>query len=264
MCATGQRSGLYHGWVKHRRAAPKHDFRYPIFMAYLDLDELEDVFALHPFWSLEKPNIVGFYRSDYMAGETDLKQAVYSKIAEHGIPPVNGAVRMLTHLRYFGYCFNPVTFYFCFDEDEELAVIVSEITNTPWDERFAYVHDVRQSTKQGKSFLFEFQKAFHVSPFLDMHYRYRWQFTNPTETLLVHMKNLRGESVDFDATLSLKRSAMNRSEMGRIIRSYPFMTLKVVAGIYWQAFVLWLRRATFFTHPSKKSLEEHSHARESK
>ena len=258
-----QHSALYQGWVQHRRAAPKHDFKYPIFMAYLDLDEVGEVFAQHPLWSRERWNAVSFRRSDYMSGEQDLRDTVRKRIARDGIEPPRGAVRMLTHLRYFGYCFNPVTFYFCFNTDGRLEVIVAEITNTPWDERFSYVLDVRQVEPQGKSYTFDFQKDFHVSPFLDMHYRYRWTFTDPSEHLVVHMKNLDGDHVDFDATLSLEHRAMSRANMGAIITAYPLMTLKVVAGIYWQAFLLWSKRARFFTHPSKRSLQEQRHARKS-
>ena len=263
MSENAQHSALYQGWVQHRRAAPKHDFRYPIFMAYLDLDELDEVFERHPLWSKERFNLVGFRRSDYMEGSGDLRDTVRNRIAQQGIAPPQGAIRMLTHLRYFGYCFNPVTFYFCFQTDGSLGVIVAEITNTPWDERHSYVLDVRKTVPKGKSYTFEFQKDFHVSPFLDMDYRYRWTFTDPGENLLVHMKNLDGETVDFDATLSMERRAMTRPEMGRVLLSYPLMTLKVVSAIYWQAFVLWAKRATFFTHPSKRSLQEHPHARKS-
>ena len=263
MSANGLHSALYQGWVQHRRAAPKHDFKYPIFMAYLDLDEIDTAFSRHPLWSKERWNAVSFRRSDYMTGEENLRDTVRKRIAREGIEPPLGAVRMLTHLRYFGYCFNPVTFYFCFSAEGCLEVIVAEITNTPWDERFSYVLDVRQTQAKGKSYTFEFQKDFHVSPFLDMHYRYRWTFTDPGKHLVVHMKNLDGEQVDFDATLSLDHRPMNRLEMGKVITAYPLMTLKVVTAIYWQAFVLWVKRAQFFTHPSKRSLQEQKHARKS-
>ena len=110
MHANGLHSALYQGWVKHRRAAPKHDFKYPIFMAYIDLDELDEVFSRHAFWSLERLNIVSFRRADYLGESGNLRESVHHRIREEGIEPPSGAVRMLTHLRYFGYCVNPVTF----------------------------------------------------------------------------------------------------------------------------------------------------------
>ena len=150
MHANGLHSALYQGWVKHRRVAPKHDFKYPIFMAYLDLDELDEVFGRHAFWSLERLNIVSFRRADYLGESGSLRESIHRRIREEGIEPPSGAVRMLTHLRYFGYCFNPVTFYFCFDAEGAVSVIVAEITNTPWDERHAYVLDVRRGKQPGQ------------------------------------------------------------------------------------------------------------------
>ena len=134
-------------------------------MAYIDLDELDEVFSRHAFWSLERLNIVSFRRADYLGESGNLRESVHHRIREEGIEPPSGAVRMLTHLRYFGYCFNPVTFYFCFDADGAVEVIVAEITNTPWDERHAYVLDVRRGSNRGNTVEFEFQKDFHVSPF---------------------------------------------------------------------------------------------------
>ena len=263
MSESALHSSIYTGWVRHRRAAPKHAFRYPVFMAYLDLSELEEVFAKSPFWSLERLNFATFRRADYLGEGPDLREDVRDKIREKGIDVPNGAIRILTHLRYFGHCFNPVSFYFCFNEAEELEVIVSEITNTPWDERFCYVHDVRESKRKGKLLQFSFSKQFHVSPFLDMDYQYDWKFSCPDKNILIHMKNYKNSEVEFDATLSMQRRHMTSREMRTILFEYPVMTLKVVWGIYWQAFVLWMKKAKFFDHPETQIDKEHQHAGES-
>ena len=232
-------------------------------MAYLDLSELNQVFSRSAFWSLERFNLATFRRDDYLGEGPDLRNDVLVKIREKGIEAPNGAVRMLTHLRYFGHCFNPVTFYFCFNKEDDLEVIVSEITNTPWDERFCYVHDLRSSKRKGKLFHFDFEKQFHVSPFLDMEYLYDWKFSRPDENVLIHMKNYKNSEVEFDATLSMKRREMNSEEMRKILVEFPLMTLKVVWGIYWQAFVLWMKKAQFFDHPATRIDKEHRHAGES-
>ena len=111
--------------------------------------------------------------------------------------------------------------------------------------------------------VFKFHKDFHVSPFLDMDYEYEWKFGNPEERLLVHMKNHRGTEVDFNATLSMKHEPITRQNLSRVLIDFPLMTASVVFKIYWQAFLLWIRKATFFTHPDKRNLTENTHARKS-
>ena len=157
---------------------------------------------------------------------------------------------MLAHLRYFGYCFNPVTFYYCFNrEDNKVDFILAEVTNTPWGEKHSYVLSASKNSKgKIKSTM---KKELHVSPFWDMDHLYDWSFSSPTEKLGVYMKNFKeGEKV-FDATLNLKRLILSKKSLLFTIFKFPFMTVKVVFWIHLQAFFLWLRGATFFIHPSK-------------
>ena len=135
-------SRIYKGWVEHRRHAPRQNrFRYPLFMMYIDLAELPGLFDRTPGWSARRPALAWFRRSDYLAPHAQpLDQAVRDLVeARTGARPA-GPIRLLTHLRYFGYCMNPVSFYYCFDEaGDTLQTIVAEITNTPWGERHQYV-----------------------------------------------------------------------------------------------------------------------------
>ena len=233
-------------------------------MMLLDLDELPQVFAKHPLWSLEKFNAATFRRKDYLGSpETNLKEAVKQRIQEAGHPVPQGSIRLLTHICYFGYAFNPVSFYYCYNTLGALDCIVAEITNTPWDERHAYVLPIKDGETQSKTHTFKFQKDFHVSPFLDMDYLYEWRFGTPDQRLLVNMKNHRGQDVDFNATLSMKREPITKKNLSRVLIDFPLMTASVVFKIYWQAFVLWLRKATFFTHPDKREIPENPHARKS-
>jgi DUF1365 family protein len=247
-------SALYSGWVSHRRRVPgSHSFRYRLFMVYIDLAELPGLFDRRWLWSARRPAPAWFRRRDYLGPATlPLDQAVRVRVEqETGVRP-DGPIRILTHLRYFGYCLNPVTFYYCFDAPgREVRWIVAEINNTPWDERHAYVLDVADAEVQGRARRWRFGKAFHVSPFLPMDMDYDWHFDEPAESLRVHMENLEhGERV-FDATLDLRREAMTGGAMARVLLAYPFMTLKVAATIYWQALRLLLKRTPFFTHPAK-------------
>jgi len=230
-----------------------HAFRYRLFMLYLDLAELPGLFDRVPLWSARRPALAWFRRKDYLGpASLPLDEAVRRRVeAETGHRP-SGPVRMLTHLRYFGYCMNPVTFYYCFDDaGAQVTHVVAEINNTPWDERHAYVLDVARAGRQGRTLHWRFAKSFHVSPFMPMDLDYTWRFDEPAAGLHVHMENLaRGERV-FDATLDLRREPISAAALNRALLAHPFMTLKVAAMIYWQALRLLLKRVPFFTHPAR-------------
>lgn len=258
--ATATRhSCLYTGHIRHRRFGPRRNaFRYRLFMACIDLAELPGVFDGRWFWSARRPALVRFRRSDYLGDPAvPLDTAVRDLVEQRLGHRPDGLIRLLTHLRYFGYNFNPVSFYYVYDRTgERLETVVAEITNTPWDERHAYVLPVRDAAREGAQVLrWQFDKAFHVSPFLPMDMRYDWRFTAPGDTLGVHMENWREGASQFDATLTLHREPLTGAALARALVSVPFVTMKVSALIYWQALVLLLKRVPFFTHPDKLATE---------
>ena len=156
---------------------------------------------------------------------------------------------MLTHLRYAGYIFNPVSFYYCFDEqDESPEAVVAEITNTPWNERHSYVLDRTENSRRSGH---TFKKAFHISPFMSMDHDYSWRLSDPGSRLSVHMVNRqRGKQV-FDATLRLTRKPINGRSLAGVLCRYPLMTGQVVAGIYWQAWRLRSLGLPVYAHPGR-------------
>jgi len=247
-------SRIYKGWVRHRRVAPtRNQFGYRLYMLYLDLAELPALFDGTPFWSARRRAPAWFKRSDYLGpAEIPLDTAVRELVRERTGTRPTGPIRLLTHLRYFGYCMNPVSFYYCFDAaGARLETIVAEITNTPWKERHQYVLPVAAAGKVGAhagTTRFQFDKNFHVSPFMPMDMQYDWRFGEPGERLQVHMQNFQAGQRLFDATLALRAEPISSTALLRVLMTFPLMTIKVVGAIHWQALKLWLKRTPFYSH----------------
>ena len=250
------KSCLYEGTIRHRRFRPRPNvFQYRLFFVYLDLSELQAVFERHPLWSNERLNVACFRRRDHFGDPNQpLDQVVRDLVEKQLGNRPQGPIRLLTHMRYLGFCFNPASFYYCYDAlDTRLETIVVEIHNTPWLERHCYVLGQEQNEHPLKNWRrYRFRKSFHVSPFIDMDIDYDWRFYAPGEAIRVHMIDREGGQTLFDASLKLKRRAISRRALGRVLIQYPLMTLKVTTMIYWQALRLLLKRTPLFTHPKKR------------
>jgi len=241
-------SALFEGFVSHSRSTPiKHQFQYPTFMVLLDLDNLESFFERSVFWSLERWNWASFYRSDFLnPKEPDLKIAVAKTIYDQHNEHFNGKVFLLTHVRYLGYCFNPVSFYLCIENDQ-MAYIVAEINNTPWNERFSYVMKCESAQHWHE---FDLQKQFHVSPFNPMDMQYHWCFHVSADCIQVKMRNLSQGTKHFQANLNLKHVPATGKNLAKMLFKFPAETIKTVVAIYWQALKLKYKGATFYDHPN--------------
>lgn len=250
-------SAIYEGRVLHARRAPKrHQFEYSIFQMYLDLSELDTVFRGRWLWSTDDPALAWFRRKDHFGDpKQPLQDCVRALVeAETGVRP-DGPIRLLTHLRYFGYVMNPVSFYYCFDEDgERVDAIVAEVRNTPWGETHCYV--VHGPFEDEHTQAFEFEKAFHVSPFMPMEQKYRWAFTAPGQSLRIAMASQEDGKTVFTAAIAMSRREIGRRSLARVLVAYPAMTMKVIGAIYWQALRLWLKGVPFHSHPKHEATRE--------
>lgn len=243
---------MYRGTVRHRRLEPvHHEFTYALFMMYLDLDELPELFDGHRLWSARRLAPAWFRRADYLGDPgVPLDEAVRAE-AERltGARPA-GPIRVLTHLRYFGFVMNPVTFYYCFGDDgRAVETILAEITNTPWNERHTYALQA-DATGEVCDIRHTFEKAFHVSPFMPMDHEYAWRFSEPGDRLVVRMENRASGGKVFDAALTLEREEISSRALTYALLRYPWMTARVAAGIYWQALRLRLKKAPVHDHPN--------------
>jgi hypothetical protein len=228
-------------------AVRTREFRYGIYMAYIDLDELPDL--LGGRLASPRPGIVRFRRSDYFGDpRTDLADAVRGEVERLTGSRPDGPVRLLTNLRAFGHCFNPVSFYYCFDPlGERVQAVLADVTNTPWGERHAYA---LTASKQGDRILSgRSEKMLHVSPFMGMDHEYDWKVGIPAERLSVHIESRREGERAFDATLKLERRELTRRSLASATARHPMNTVHVLARIYGQALQLRLRGVPVHPHP---------------
>lgn len=257
MTAGTVHSALYVGRVQHRRFEPHpHAFEYPLFLMYLDLGELDTVFAGRWLWSSRRPNLAWLNRRDHLGDPAvPLDTAVRELIASKTGRLPEGPIRLLTHLRYFGHCFNPVSLYYCFDRaGHRVEALVAEVNNTPWGEQHCYVLEGRDAEAAGAGLRYRAEKRFHVSPFMGMDMEYVWNTTLPAARLAVHIENHSGGAKVFDATLRLERREITGPRLAWALARFPMMTAWVVAWIHWEALKLWLKNTPLHPHPARRPL----------
>ena len=262
-------SCAYEGWVRHRRHGPSHELKMAIFMVYLDLAELPELFDGYRIASARRRALLEFRRADHLGDPAvalaDEARALVA--ARTGRAPA-GPVRLLTNLRTLGHSFNPVSFFYCHEgPGPRVQALVAEVTNTPWGERHAYVLEPDPSRPAGSVMRGRVEKTFHVSPFMGMDHIYDWRATDPGEQLIVHIDSERDGRVAFDATLSLRRRELSASALERLVVRHPLQTLRSMGRIYLEGARVWRKGARYVPNPTGAPLlgrARREHARSSR
>ncbi len=245
-------SCLYRGTLEHRRLSPvKNEFTYSILYYFLDLDEVSGIFNIPGLMGHNFPGILSFWRKKYFGDpKIPLKESIADLVFKETGKRPQGPIRLLTNISYFGFCFNPASFYYCYAQDgKTLETIVLEVTNTPWGERHQYVMKYDGVGKK----VFTHPKVFHVSPFMPMTIDYTWVFSSPSDHIYILMQNrYQGQKeLIFDSTLEVKRIPLTRSSTFFSFIQFPFITFKTMLAIYYQALKLYfIKKIPFYDHPS--------------
>lgn len=260
---------LAHAHIRHRRYTPKvHAFEYQMGYVLANIDHLAQACQHSPFWSYNRFNLISLYDKDLLITDgLSIRETLSEAISEQLKETISSTqqIYVLTLPRYLGVAFNPVSFYWVYDEDNTtLRFIATHITNTPWHERFLYCFSCCQSETNSSHpdqikteepvYRFLLDKQFHVSPFMPMKLKYDWRFKldqskNPSHSA-IHMQLKQHGELIFDATMKFTLQPLPVWKQNLFPLIYPLQSLKIVWAIYWQALRLLLKRIPFFSHPS--------------
>ena len=245
-------SCLYVGTVRHRRSRPRlHDFRYRVFMFYLDLDELAEIERTVAPFSTNRFNIVAFHDQDYMDRQPgSTKEKVCAFVAAHTAPGVAiDRVCALTSCRILGYVFNPITLYYCHAPDGTLAAVVAEVSNTFGDHCHYLLHDLQRQPGDGVTARYRAAKTMHVSPFISMDAEYDFHLPTVGERAAVGIVEREAGTHVLDAQFWGRRKPLTTTSLARVLLALPLMTLKTITAIHLEALRLYRKGVPVYPRP---------------
>ncbi len=241
---------LYPGKVMHQRLHPfGHRFCYSVFSLLVDVDRLVALAVQTRLLAVNRAGILSFHERDHVEedGET-LRQFADRLLARAGLERPAARILLLAYPRMFGYVFNPLSTYFAYDDENRLIAIIYAVRNT-FGERHSYVAPVLAGDISAAGVRQTRAKVFHVSPFMDMGLRYHFRILPPGRTVRVRIHETAGNEPVMAATFNADAAPLTDAMLARCLIRFPFMTMKVMAGIHWEAFKLWLKGARFRTSP---------------
>lgn len=255
-------SGIYSGTLRHRRFSPvRNEFTYPLFMVFLDIDQLPELMKISPLSGYNRWNWVSYQERDHFGDPAKtLRERIRQDARSKGVVIPEGRIFLLSHLRYLGYNFSPVSFFYCYDGQNKLQMILAEVNNT-FGETQNYWLTPAGETPAGNNKKYRFLKTFHVSPFMKLGNEYEWTFTPPGERLISQTISHEAGHAIFDSTLKLERREWSRKELHRALIRFPWVTAKVIAAIHWQAVKLFFKKVPVVAHPGagrfQRATEQH-------
>ncbi|HSG03924.1 MAG TPA: DUF1365 domain-containing protein [Marinobacterium sp.] len=231
------RSSLYAGQVMHHRFAPKrHRFIYRVVSALLDLDEIESSGFKMRLFSVNRFNLFSWHNKDHGDGtDRPLTQQIRRLLVKSGLEQYQTNIKLLCYPRILGFVFNPLSVYYCYDQADRLGVILYEVSNT-FGERHTYLIPVAEGETVVRQ---RAAKAFYVSPFMPMQADYQFRMQPPAERVAVCIRQSLNQSSLLHAMFTGERQELNDKALFGVFVKYPLMTLKVMAGIHWEALQLW-------------------------
>jgi DUF1365 family protein len=214
----------------------------------VDLDELPRLHHQLKFFSHNRFNLLSFWDKDYGSGlEVSLAKYVRKILSDSGRDLTDGTIKLLCYPRLFGYAFNPLSVYYCYDSVDTLKVIICEVSNT-FGERHSYLINVDQN--RGQRVHHSCKKTFFVSPFMAMDATYHFHITSPTDRLTVFIDQHDDKGSLLKASFSGHSKVLSDESLLSLLLRYPLMSVKVIGGIHWEALKLWRKGLKIFTRPA--------------
>ena len=234
-------SCIYNGEVSHTRFRPvKHFLKYKTFSLFIDLDEMDKLDKIIPIFSINNFNVFSFYNKDH--GKRDgkpLKNWVIESLKRFKVKANVNKIKLLCYPRIFGYVFNPLSIFYCYENDL-LKAVFYEVKNT-FNEQHTYIF----KTKNNESIIQKCKKKFYVSPFMDMDTYYSFKLLKPNNKLFVSIKQTGKEGSILNALQIGKRKEFNFKQLIFNFFRYPLMTIKIIIAIHYEALLLWKKGAIY-------------------
>ena len=241
-------SCIYAGLITHKRFKPKkHFFTYKTFSLLINLNEIEDLEKKIKIFSYNKFNILSFYNIDHgpRDGSSLIKWAK-KILSKTKINIEGGSIKLLCFPRFFGYVFNPLSIFYCYDKNSKLRAVLYEVKNT-FNEQHTYIFKIKNNEKIEQ----KCKKKFYVSPFMDMETYYNFKLLNPKEKLSIFIRQTNGVETILTATQTGDKKEFSFKQLVINFFKYPLMTIKIISSIHYEAFFLWKKGAVYRKRDNK-------------
>jgi DUF1365 family protein len=257
---------LYPGKVMHARLKPfGHRFSYRVFTILIDIDRLDEADGQSSLFAVNRPGITSFHERDHLDAESlsaTLSAQVRQQLADAGVTRAVARAFLLCYPRILGFVFNPISVYFAYGEDRELLAAIYEVRNT-FGGKHTYVCKVEPGQLTSAGLRQSRTKIFHVSPFIELGATYDFRLLPPGSSVALRILESEGGEPLLSATFHGDATPLSSANLGWQLLAVPFVTLKVVGAIHWQALKLWLKGARYIPEGQRPPPVSHTDAKAS-